>query len=141
MTDERWALSVSNRPANSSLPVSLFWVAESDRNSVIIFSASSSGVRRAARRCTSALTVALSFHLLAASSRVGPFQTAASEISGTLAWAQGQSGYRGSAAKLRSTDPATANSTPDAANKFISSLPQSHGGSGRTTDRTLTQRL
>ncbi len=41
---------------------------------------------------TSALTLASSFHLPETSSSGGPAHTAASEISGTLAWAHGQSG-------------------------------------------------
>jgi len=92
MTDARCALSVSNRPANNSLPISVFCAAEPSRNSVIAFWASSSGVRLAASLGTSALTLASSFHLLATSSSGGPAHTAASETSGTLAWEHGQSG-------------------------------------------------
>ena len=59
---------------------------------LIAFWASSSGVRLAASFGTSALTLASSFHLPETSSSGGPAHTAASEISGTLAWVHGQSG-------------------------------------------------
>src|SRR5260370_1144732 len=85
MTDERCALSASNKPANKSLPRSALSADKLARNSVIAFCAWSSGVRLAANRGTRALTVASSFHLFAASSSGGPAHTAASEISGTLA--------------------------------------------------------
>ena len=67
-------------------------VAGAARNSVISFWASSSGVRLAASFETSALTLESSFHLSLTSSSGGPAHTAASEISGTLAWTHGQSG-------------------------------------------------
>jgi hypothetical protein len=90
-TCERWALRESNRPANSSLPLPVLSAALF-RYSVIAFCASSSGVRLAASFATSALTLASFFHLPETSSSGGPAHTAAREISGTLAWAHGQSG-------------------------------------------------
>ncbi|MGY4468202.1 hypothetical protein ACVWWK_003911 [Bradyrhizobium sp. LB9.1b] len=66
--------------------------AEPAKNSFTDFSASSSGVLRAASFKTSALTLASSFHLFCTSSSEGPAHTAASEISGTFACVQGQSG-------------------------------------------------
>ena len=92
MTWERWALSVSNRPANKSFAFPVLSGPEPARNSFTDFSASSSGVFRADSLETNALTFASSFHRVSASSSAGPAQTAASEISGTLACVQGQSG-------------------------------------------------
>src|SRR5258708_21467251 len=64
----------------------------------ISFSASASGVRRAARRVTRSLTAGSSCQAFSASSIDGPAHTAATESSGTLIWLHGQSGKRGSAA-------------------------------------------
>jgi hypothetical protein len=74
------------------LPDAILSVPGAERNSVIAFCASSIGTFLAASFPTSAPTLGSSFHLFEASSSDGPAQTAATEISGTLACAQGQSG-------------------------------------------------
>src|SRR5436190_4981362 len=66
--------------------------------SEIALCASSSGVRRAARRATKSLVAGSSSQAFATSSMGGPDQTAAAEISGTLICMHGQSAKRGSAA-------------------------------------------
>src|SRR5215813_11783984 len=127
MTDERCALRVSNRPENRSFPDATL-ADEPARNSLMSFSASSRVVRLAASFATNALILASSFHLSWTSSSDGPAHTAATEISGTLACAHGQSGYRGSAAKPHGVEAATASSAPVMIRQFTSRLRHGRGG-------------
>ena len=70
----------------------------------------------------------------------GPAQTAASDISGTLAWAQGQSGYRGSAAVQIPAGAVMIHNTAIAVVHLMSRLRLARGGSGRVTDRRRKSR-
>jgi hypothetical protein len=92
MTAPRSLLSVSNNPANRSLPLSARAVASPSRNCAIRFCASSIGVRRAASRTTRSLISGSACQDFAACSIGGPSHTATTEISGTLACTHGQSG-------------------------------------------------
>src|SRR5262249_12722807 len=104
--------------------------------SAMLFCASSSGVRRAASRATKSLIVASSSQAFPTSSMDGPAHRAATEISGTLIWLQGQSGKRGSAA---SDVPRKASSTASAAPRLSAPREKSARGTVRG-DRAHEQR-
>ena len=92
------------------------------------FPASSREIRLAANFATNALILTSSFHLSWTSSSDGPAHTAATEISGTLACAHGQSGKRGSAAKPHWVEAASASNAPVMIRQFMSRLRQGRGG-------------